>query len=693
MPIKKLRLKRKRPSEPEARYEILEDENYVDRHIATTVRQMRIEAERIEDRETREQWLDSLQTFARTGDVQVLLDMTEWRRKVVDMETFMFDSMYLGLEEGSIYRPLRELLIQMDEGSYNEVILMGAIGIGKTFGANVGLMRDIYKLSCMRNPQTSFGIQAKSFITFTVQSVRFSTAKMAIFNEIGSLMSGSPYFREVFPYNQRINSRMEWKEHRIQLIPATSSTTGILSLNVVGGLLDEANFLAKITKSKSQFADEQGEFDQARELYNILASRRKSRFNKRGKLPGHLFLASSSRYPTDFTEVRAKMSEMNGGKDPGILVYNKAQWEGKPRSNFNAEEFRVQVGGESARSKILADNEPPAPGCEVINVPTDFRPDFENDVDKAIRDLAGKPLLSINPFISRRETIQNSFDLARKYGYDQVYTLQEADLEHGIPTPLKSLLRRDVPSFRMAHVDLGWKKDACGIAIGHVAGYKVGVKLLGEGARTMEVLPVIAIDAVMRIVAPKGGEIDFEKVRSFLKAFRDEGDIDLRYVLTDGFQSVDTRQILKKQGFITDYQSVEKIESSRTMRDALYDGRLFMPAHAHLAKELRELELHYKNNKEKVDHPEHGSKDCVDGIVGVCQFLMSRRSTWSNLVLDRGPGYHLFGKSEEIAATERANLEELAKRDEVSDMIEDVTTKVRRRTTRKLTHRRVTVRK
>ncbi len=626
----------------------------VDERIYAVLTLMREEALKIEDKETRETWMDALQTFARTGNFHKLMEATEWRRKVVSMEHFLYDNFYLGLERGSLYPKIEEALMQIDEGDFNEVILMGAIGIGKTTLANIGLVRDAYKLSCMRSPQTSFGLQSKTWITFTIQSVRFSTAQKAIFTELGGLVNNSPYFNRVFPYDKNIKSEMIFPSHSIRIMPVTSSSTGIISMNVIGGFMDEANFMQKITKSKSQFADDTGEFDQARELYKTLVARRRSRFNKRGKMPGRLYLASSSRYPTDFTLVRAKKAEMFGGEDPKIFVYNYSQWEGKPRSNFLEEEFRVQIGNEQFRSKILADNEPAAPGCQVINVPMDFYNDFRDDIDKSIRDLAGQTVLSTNPFIARRECIQEAFDLASKYHFKSPYTFGEAVMTPGsVVLPNKEVLRTDVPNTRIAHIDLGWRGDAAGVAVGHVTGYKVSVVKTGDGEndQTLTILPVIAIDALMRIVRPsKDGEIDFSAIREWLIKLRDSG-LPIRYVTTDGFQSVDTRQILKKQGFITDYQSVESIESYRTLRDCLYDGRLICPQHEYLAKELRELETVTHNNKEKADHPEKGSKDVADGVAGVVQFLMTRRATWATgAMLGRGPGYHFLGNTQEMVA-------------------------------------------
>ena len=333
--------------------------------------------------------------------------------------------------------------------------------------------------------------------------------------------------------------------------------------------------------------------------------------------------------------------------------------------------------------EVLEENEIPAPTCQVISVPMDFHQDFKNNPDKAIRDFAGLTIFSTNPFIVRREKIQESFDLAAKYGYHSPFNLGETDLQGGIPIPKMEVIRRDVPSFRIAHVDLGLRKDAAGIAIGHLAGFKVGTE-----DQAMAVLPVIAIDAVMRVVPPHNGEIDFSEIRRFLMTFKEKTGLDLRYVTTDGFQSVDTRQILRKQGFMTDYQSVEKVESSRTMRDALYDGRLLIPAHQHLAKELRELEVTIHNNKEKINHPAAGTKDLADAVTGVVQFIMKRRSTWASISIPKGTGYHFLGNSEDIAIGRQS----APSKQEIGS-VEDLSQRSRVSADRKPTIRRVTARK
>jgi hypothetical protein len=51
-----------------------------------------------------------------------------------------------------------------------------------------------------------------------------------------------------------------------------------------------------------------------------------------------------------------------------------------------------------------------------------------------------------------------------------------------------------------------------------------------------------------------------------------------------------------------------------------------LPIHERLQKDLSELELN--EEKSKVDHPPHGSKDVADALAGVIYGLTMRRRTW-----------------------------------------------------------------
>lgn len=605
-----------------------------EREIEALVRSLKSEIASIDDPELHDQWDGAISEVAKDGDMSRMLELARYRRKVVPIDEFLFSNTYMGLRRGDIYPGVLEALHELDTDKYNEAVFKGAIGGGKSTVANLGIPRQLYKLSCMRSPQDTFGVQPYSSLVFTIQSVRLSTAKKAVFGELGKFINNSPFFTEIYPYDKRVQSQMMFRQQNVILLPVSSSDTGAISMNVIGGILDEMNFMQKVLKSKQGSADETGEYDQAKTLYENLSRRRKSRFMHKGNLPGILYLISSSRYPDDFTEVKAAESAMMGGPDEKIYVWSKSLWESKGRDNYSPEEFRVILGDERARARIMAADEPDPPASEereILRVPEDFRSDFEKNINDAIRDFGGRTTLASRPFITNPERIYDAIHLAEEFGYASVIPDDQVDLSIGEPTILEQRVRSDVQTMRVAHADLAVTRDSAGLAVGHVAGTKTIERKDPEtGKIEVEVLPIIAYDLVLRIMPPPNGEIDFSQIRKIIYRLRDEHNLPIKVVTTDGFQSVDFRQILAKKRFATDYVSMDKtVEPYRTLRDALNDGRVFLPGHQHLLKELVELEYVRKNTKEKIDHKPRGSKDVADAVCGVASYLMTRRNTWS----------------------------------------------------------------
>ena len=107
---------------------------------------------------------------------------------------------------------------------------------------------------------------------------------------------------------------------------------------------------------------------------------------------------------------------------------------------------------------------------------------------------------------------------------------------------------------------------------------------------------------------------------------RDLG-MDLRFVTADSFQSADTLQQLRLKGFSTGRQSVDKDPRPyEILKSTIYDGRLELPQHDTLKRELLALELDPKTGR--VDHPVRGSKDCADALAGVVFGLSMSLDVW-----------------------------------------------------------------
>jgi hypothetical protein len=175
---------------------------------------------------------------------------------------------------------------------------------------------------------------------------------------------------------------------------------------------------------------------------------------------------------------------------------------------------------------------------------------------------------------------------------------------------------------RLCHIDLAYAKDSAGVSIGHVTEFRK----IARGDH-VEMLPVIRFDMVLEIKVPKGGEIEFENIRKLIYTIRDKLGIPLKWISFDGFQSVDSMQMLYQRGFVVHYQSMDKdTEAYDFTKQAFYDGRVEAPAHAKAQREMITLEIDTK--KRIIDHPPHGSKDVSDSMAGVIRGLTILREIW-----------------------------------------------------------------
>lgn len=530
--------------------------------------------------------------------------------KPVDVETFLLDKYYLGLE-GEVYPVILSEMKEINTGKYVEALFTGAIGTAKTTMALWTTAYQLYLLSCMDNPQKVFGIARTDEILLIFQSISAKLAKSLDYARFRALIERSPYFKEQFPFDKDLESELQFP-HRIIVRPVSGADTAAIGQNVIGGVIDELNYMAVVEKSKASV--DGGMYDQAVALYNSIARRRKSRFMKQGKLPGILCLVSSKRYPGQFTDRK----EEEAKTDPTIYVYDKRVWDIKPDA-FTGEWFSVFIGDQTRQPYIVTDPDSVSPDDRelVMNIPEEYRGEFETDIINSLREIAGVSTLALHPFIMNSSAVA---DCLREEKW--LLTEPKADFQAQNVSIVPSRIKYpDEPRF--AHVDLGITGDSAGVTIGCVSGFKE----IKRGD-VSEMLPMIHIDAILEVPPPKGGEIKFFKIRDLFYKLRDLG-LPLRWVSYDSYQSVDSMQILRQNGFITGLASMDTSTLPyEVLKSALYDRRITAPFHEKTIRELLSLEIDRK--KGKIDHPSSpgSSKDCSDSLAGVVYGLTMRRELW-----------------------------------------------------------------
>ena len=161
-----------------------------------------------------------------------------------------------------------------------------------------------------------------------------------------------------------------------------------------------------------------------------------------------------------------------------------------------------------------------------------------------------------------------------------------------------------------------------------VCGYVSSFKKVQRGDDMTETLPVITIDFALEVIPPRGGEIQISRIREMIYALRDKMGINITWVSIDQYQSADSIQVLRRKGFTSGIQSMDRTPVPyETLKQALYDGRVIAPAHQKLQQELLALEFNVKKNK--VDHTSQSSKDISDALAGIVFGLSQRRAVWA----------------------------------------------------------------
>lgn len=557
-------------------------------------------------------------------ELQWLKDNPDFEERPATIREFLGPE-YLNIEGKVRAAIMHELEVIIGDEVYAErmtaipkAMITGGIGIGKTTVASIVLPWLAHWTLCLRDPQSFFNLLPGSRIAFMQMSTSGSQAKEVVFGDIKARVEYSPWFQDKYPYDKNFKNQLRF-EKDVWILPGDSSETTFEGYNILGGILDEADS-HKVTKEK----------DYAEQGYTTIFSRVQSRFGAverpDGSVHGYGFILVIGQMKRGNGFAAKKYNEFK--KDPDAYAVRMAIWEsmgwhrflcddGVTRNSFWYDSKRKEIVPPGTATLLHADGK----GDNLIEVPEAFRQDFENNPEKALRDLAGIPPVTGSPFIS----LGYKLDEARQRWIDRYGDMSPVDgLKNNIIAPW---FRAQESLKRVAHIDMAYSADgdALGLAMGHIPEM---VEVDGERK------PFIVIDAVWRVSAPAGREIFMGDIRRIIYDLKSEYGFNLKKVTTDGFQSTDTRQQLEKRRFETEMVSVDRtVLPYHDLREAIYENRIAFPPYVvmlrHddgtpteiLLKELSEL----VDNGDKVDHPADGTKDVADAVAGVVYTLMGSR--------------------------------------------------------------------
>lgn len=476
----------------------------------------------------------------------------------------------------------------------------GAIGIGKSSVSIIGILYDLYRITLLKNPHKKWKLIPTTHIVFTLITATMDLAGVVLADQLIDAISASPYFCSKLLPGKGDKIDEDMFPHRVG-ISYGSRMRHSLGKAVIGAIIDEANFQDAVA-------------DQALQNYNSIRRRMFSRFmTKGGDVPCRLWVASSRNDAASFLESHIDAERGN----PKVAIFEPAIWEvQKHKGIYSGKTFPVFIGSDVEQPKIItSDKEIDDYTGRTIQVPVEYRKDFENNLPGALQDLAGVATRNGVNLIYNVEALDRSMCLDNCMKSDELHlTLNDND-------QIADFYKGNLPKGKYyVHLDGGLRSDRFGFAMSRVTEQiTVTTTSAVSGVEVSKISPAVETPLVFGIKALPGSEVPFWKVRVFLVYLRSQG-VNIALITCDGYQSADMMQLLIKLGFNAKYASVDRTKDPYLkLSSNILLGLIKMPKSPILRNELMNLQ----NLPKKIDHPATimvdgkqvaGGKDIADAV-------------------------------------------------------------------------------
>lgn len=492
---------------------------------------------------------------------------------------------------------LREIFPNPLYINYDTLFFRSAIGTGKSSVARIVILYIMQKVINMENPHKFYGLLPNKELVVFLYALQKSTISGAMYNPLVEIIDSSQFFRS------NLDTSKKGYHFKNKVVIKTGST---VARNV--GLDIFLVWMDEIQQERLRGGN--------LENYNSLKARIKSRFMLSGGIYFNSIcvLSGSPGSANDFSERLTNKNEDN----ENAKIYNTAQWEVLcAKIKYSGKTFKVFVGDDSNEPKILddpleiklyesliGDND-----HLIINVPEEYRRDFEDDLLIAIRDIAGSVTRSSHLFMTNLSKLDKAFSLKSKFFNIDVIKLPFFDntqIKDFLVEPDQKVLPRlfNPNNYRFIHIDIGVVSDLTGISMTHIADFvdtSTYSAAQGKWIRSKE--PWYINDFNVGIGRIRGEETSIKKLVQFIIYLRDSG-VNIHTVTTDGYQSTQLRQELVSAGINCEIMSVMKSSAAYdTFKRACYEDRIQLPKNKMTQTEFKQLRKEIKGQKVKVVHP------------------------------------------------------------------------------------------
>lgn len=550
-----------------------------------------------------------------------LLTAQSWKinywQKPPTIEEFLTED-WIGEMADSIYPYIRSILTEFwdTDSSYRKLFLSTSIGFGKSTLVVLSNLFTVARIFSMRNPKHFFGLAPSTVLAAVLISFTQDQAKKLLMQPFLNILESAEMFRrtrteeQMIRYGKEDRSRIYWTTggtYPLQFYNSLSyaiaaDPSSLLGMSILTGSITELSFFREKGISEETIS----------QIYNNLEGRIYSRFQDRWLSS---MMIDSSPNSMD-TAMDKYIFSGEAAKDPRNYVVTGPKWEWQPElfpdyDRDNSKVFPV-FRGTSSRPPMIVDPKDvdqynPE---EIFWVPDDVRHLFERDLVRNLKDYAGWPAGSDDKLISDYQVLEDMFSSQLQNIYSYITAPADETPEKLIWNQIRNKffvhvghgsyeLVRNPREVRYIAVDQSVANDFTGITMVHP-------EMNDKGEF------VFVLDFTLNIV-PGRKRINLQAIEEFIRDLKRYGRVNVGAVSFDQFQSENTKQQLKRDGF-----DVEAISVDRTMAPYLdfislmNNRRVKVGRNIFLKNNLTSLQVVTSGTgKKKIDHVQLGTGKVV----------------------------------------------------------------------------------
>ena len=485
---------------------------------------------------------------------------------------------------------------------------------GKSTVIIISALYELYLILCAVSPSVTFGLKNTANMTFCFLSKDNSTACSQLGEDMHKGLSMAPYFKDTITKNLSF-STLDKKGVQITdnvILKAGSTVNVITGTDLIFGCLDEANMPSPKIANENLV-------ESRTKLYTAMVDRRNSTYSNAAGLTGMIWLTSSPMDEGDVIGERINFVQENGVENVFIMD-NVPRWVARNESMEDTFEF--YLGSEVQDPCIIEESDVDREILDenrIIEVPrrTDYISQFRGQPRLAIQEIAGRRTLAENAFFPSVSMFQKVFSKENTiFKKDDLRINLDSGMEVSdyLYDPDYFSHPNKPECYRYIHLDMAEKKDRFGLA----SVYSDMEKYTSEEGEEIRVRKYY-IDFCIGVSSSGGKAVDLLKILEFVYGLKKKG-YPVKIVTTDSHQGELARQVLRKHGVKTEYQSVEKTKDAYFfLKNLILTGTLSGFKNPLLVKELSGL----RETNKRVEKSKTTTDDLSDALAGAC-FLASQ---------------------------------------------------------------------